>query len=342
MNHTAAFIMPVKIAGNELELRHLRQSVESVKNQTDGDWILIMVDDFSDNGNVSDALNAIERELGDKVHIIRLQKNVGAGMARNAGIRYANEIGAPFVLFNDSDDISHPKRLELVREKFRDKDTNVVYLSFDVIDENDRVVAEEEICLSVREIILGHHKDVLEGENAWIGISTKKNYTNLTSCTAVRTALAVEEPFPQVPVSEDAHTWLRYAAHPGKFAFISEIINHYRICSAVESRSRGQNNDFYLKKAAVDRDGFEKAMAISGSFGRIKPEDEDPIRVAFLVREALSMLYGDCADCAKELLLSAMDISEERTLQCIDRLDCGPEYIANLKTLIELKQTNLS
>lgn len=334
MNHTAAFIMPVKIAGNELELRHLRLSVESIKNQTDPDWILVMVDDFSDDGNVSDALNAIEQELGDKVHVIHLPKNVGAGMARNVGIQYANEIGAPFVLFNDSDDISHPNRLELVREKFKDADTNVVYLSFDVIDENDRVVAEEEICLSVRDIILGHRKDVLEGEDAWIGIATKKNYTNLTSCTAVRTSLAAAEPFPAVPVSEDANTWLRYAAHPGKFAFIGEIINHYRICSAVESRSRGQNHDFYLKKAAVDRDGFEKAMAISRSFGRIRPEEENPIRIAFLVREALSMLYGDSEECAKELLLSAAELSEERTLQCIDQLDCSPAYTARLRNLI--------
>jgi len=337
MNNTAAFIMPVKIAGNELELRHLKTSVESIKNQTDPDWVLVMVDDFSDDEKVTDALNAMERDLGEKAHVIHLQKNMGAGMARNVGVQYASEIGAPFVLFNDSDDISHPKRLELVRKKFDDPDTNVVYLSFDVVDENDRVVTEEEICLSVRDIILGHHKDVIEGEDAWIGISTKKNYTNLTSCTAVRTALAVEEPFPQAPVSEDAHTWLRYAAHPGKFAFIDEIINHYRICSTVESRSRGQNNDFYLKKAAVDKDGFEQAMAISRSFGRIQPEEENPIRIAFLVREALSMLYGDSEDCAKEQLRSALRISKERTLQCIDQLDCSVDFKAKLKTLTALR-----
>ncbi|MBQ7172487.1 MAG: glycosyltransferase family 2 protein [Clostridia bacterium] len=326
--------MPVKIKGNEPELRHFRLSVESIKNQTDPDWILIMVDDFSNDEKVSEALESVKNELKEKAHIIRLDKNVGAGMARNVGIRYADGIGAPFVVFNDSDDISHPRRLELVRKKFENEDTNVVYLSFDVIDENDRVVSEDEICLSVREIILGHHKDVIEGEDAWIGISTKKNYTNLTSCTAVRTSLAVQEPFPMASVSEDSHTWLRYAAHPGKFAFIDEIINHYRICSAVESRSRGQNLDFYLKKAAVDTDGFEKAMAISRSFGRIKPGEENPIRVAFYVREALSMLYGDSDACAGELLGSAVKISKESALRQIDLLDCKPEYKDRMKTLV--------
>ena len=334
MNTTAAFIMPVKIIGNEREIGHLMLSIDSIKEQTDSDWILIMIDDFSDDAKVSEALETVKKDLKDKVHIIHLDKNVGAGMARNVGIKYANEIGAPFVMFNDSDDISHPRRLELIREKFQSKDTNVVYMSFDVIDENNRVVSEDEICLSVREIISGHHKDILEGEDAWIGISTKKNYTNLTSCTAVRTSLAVKEPFPSEPVSEDSNTWLRYAAYPGKFVFISEIKNHYRICSAVESRSRGQNVDFYQKKAAVDSDGFEKAMAISKSFGRIKTEDENPIRIGFYVREALSMLYGDSKECAEELVLSAVRLSKERTLVCIETLDCDNKYKEQLRALV--------
>ncbi len=334
MNNSPAFIMPVKISGNDMELRHLALSVDSIKNQTDTNWILIMIDDFSDNERVAKALDEIEADLKDKVHIIHLEKNIGAGKARNVGIEYANEIGAPFILFNDSDDISHPKRLELVREKFADKDTNVVYMSFDVIDENDRVVDEEEICLSVREIISGHHKDILEGEDAWIGISNKKNYTNLTSCTAVRTSLALKEPFPGEPVSEDANTWLRYGAYPGKFVFIDEIINHYRICSAVESRSRGQNVDFYQKKMAVDTDGFEKAMAISKSFGRIKPEDENPVRIGFYVREALSMLYGDSPECAKQLVNMAAKISYEKTLGCINALDCDDAFIEDMRALL--------
>ncbi len=335
MNKTAAFIMPVKLGGSEMELRHFKSAVESIKRQTDGNCILIMVDDFSDNPAVYQTIDEIKTDLGDKVHVIYSDKNHGAAAARNTGIHYADSIGAPFILFNDTDDVSDPRRLELVRKAFEsDSTVNVVYTSFDVIDENDRVVTEEEICLSVRDIIIGHRKDIVEGENAWIDIATKKNYTTLTSCTAVKTPLAVEELFPSgKPVSEDCHTWLRYGAHPGKFVFINEIKNHYRICSSAESRSRGQNTDFYLQKTAVDSDGFEQAMKISKSFGRIKQEDENPIRVAFYVREALSMLYGDAADCAGDLLQRAAEISKDRTLQCIDSLDCKAEYKAKLKAL---------
>ena len=246
--NTAAFVMPVKLSGDELELRLFRESVESIKRQTDDNWILIMVDDYSDKQNVYDAIDEMKNDLGDKLHVIYSDKNYGSGAARNKGVKCAYEIGAPFILFNDSDDISDPRRLELVRKAFDEDETvNVVYTSFDVIDENDNVVPHDRILMSVREIIDGHQVDIVEGENAWIGIATKKKYTNLTSCTAVRTSLAAEEPFPSASVSEDSHTWVRYAAHPGKFVFLRDIKGGYRICSNVASRSRSNNADFYKK-----------------------------------------------------------------------------------------------
>ena len=191
--NTAAFIMPVKLGSAEVELRLFREAVASVKAQTDDNWILIMVDDFSENRSVYDVIDEMKNDLGDKLHVIYTDKNCGSGAARNKGVRYAHAIGAPFILFNDSDDISDPRRLELVRKAFEDDDTvNVVYTSFDVIDEY--VVPHDSILMSVREIIDGHQVDIVEGENAWIGIATRKKYTNLTSCTAVRTSLAVQEP----------------------------------------------------------------------------------------------------------------------------------------------------
>ena len=335
MNNTAVFIMPMKISGSETELRFLNTSISSLKAQTDKDWLLVIIDDRSDDEKVDLALKEIENDLKERVHVIRLEKNVGPGMARNEGIRFAHEIGAPFILFNDADDVSHPQRLEKVREQFSDPSVNVVYMSFDVIDENDVKVPLEKISLSVREIISGHKKDIIEGENAWIGISTRKNYTNLTSCTAVRTSLAFEEPFPARSVSEDSHTWLRYGAHPGKFVFLEGIKNHYRICSAVESRSRGLNADFYEKKMATDSDGFESAMKISKHFGRIKDGDEAPLRVAFLIREALSMLYGGSDLSAEKLVGSAAKISVKTASKCIEKLDCLPEYKAKLRSMLK-------
>ena len=90
----SAFIMPVKIIGNELELRFFREAVASIKNQTDTDWIIIMVDDDSDDPNVYHQLEAFKEDLKDKLHIIYSDKNYGAGAARNKAIQL-NEQGFP-------------------------------------------------------------------------------------------------------------------------------------------------------------------------------------------------------------------------------------------------------
>ncbi|MBO7519820.1 MAG: glycosyltransferase [Clostridia bacterium] len=334
MNKSAAFIMPVKISGNDMELRHLMLSVESVKNQTDRDWVLVMVDDFSDDIRVQNALRAIKDDLKEKVHIISLDKNIGSGMARNKGIQYAEKIGAPIILFNDSDDISDPKRLELVRKAFSDDSVNVVYTSFDIIDENNNTVPLDKVNLSVKEIIDGHKVDIVEGENAWITIAMKKKYTNLTSCTAVRTSLAVKEPFPALSVSEDSNTWYRYGAYPGKFVFLREIKGKYRICTGVQSRSRSLNGDFYKKMYEADSAGFEAAVSLAKKHGTMGGYDENDIRAAFHVRVALTLLHADSVDYCKKSLEVAEKISREKTRKYIDLLPCTPEYKAKMKSMI--------
>ena len=286
MNTTAAFIMPVKIAGNELELRLFRAAVDSIKRQTDPDWVIIMVDDYSDDQRVYDVIDEMKAELKDKLHVLYNERNFGSGVTRNKAVAYAAEIGAPFILFNDSDDVSDPRRLELVRKAFEEDPTvNVVYTSFDVIDQFDHLVPPEQINKSVKEITDGHKVDIVEGENAWITIVTKKKYTNLTSCTAVKTFLAVEEPFPIASVSEDSHTWVRYGAHPGKFHFIKEIKGGYRICVGMQSRSRSVNTNFYEQMYKVDSAGFEEGLKVAKKYGTMGGWDENDLRCAYHVRE---------------------------------------------------------
>ena len=332
MNTTAAFIMPLKISGGEMELRHFRLSVDSIKNQTDSDWVLVIVDDYSHDEKVYEMLDVIKEELGQKVHIIYSHKNYGTGTARNKGIRYAGEIGAPFILFNDSDDLSDPRRLELVRGAFEaDESVNVVYTSFDVIDENGNPVPPENINPSVREIIEGHQVDIVEGKHAWIGIATKKKYTNLTSCTAVKTSLALQEPFPALSVSEDCHTWMRYGAYPGKFVFLRDIKGHYRICSGESSRSRSNFDDFYEKMFETDCAGFEEAVKIAKKYDTMGGLDENDLRTAFYVRLSLNLLNGDKEKLCRKALRNAAELSKEQTLRLIDLLYCPDTSKETLK-----------
>lgn len=334
MNNTPVFLMPVKITGEEADLRFFRASVDSIKRQTDDKWLLVMVEDFSNDERVYKVIDEMKKELKDKLHVIYSDKNYGTGAARNKGILYAKEIGAPFILFNDSDDISNPRRLELVRKAFEDERVNVVYTSFDIINENDNIVPRESIALPVLEIIDGHKVDIVDGENAFVNIAIKKKYTNLTSCTAVRTSLAAEELFPNASVSEDCHTWLRYGAHSGKFKFIKEIKGRYRICSGTQSRSRSNNNDFYEKLFKMDSDGFEQALKIAKKYDTLGGMDENELRTAFHVRLALNLLNGGLKNLCKKSLDISLGISKERTIFYIDNLPCDFECKDKMKAMV--------
>ena len=215
-----------------------------------------------------------------------------------------------------------------------DETVNVVYSSFDVIDENGNLVSEDKLALPIKEIIDGHKVDIVEGENAWINIVTKKKYTNLTSCTAVRTSLAAEELFPPLSASEDCHTWMRYGAHPGKFVFLREIKGDYRICTGVASRSRSNISEFYDMLYRTDSDGFEQALKLAKKYGTMGGWNENDLRAAFHVRLALNLLHSGKENYCKQSLSLAQGISKEKTLEYIDQLYCEPEAKARMKMLI--------
>lgn len=66
MKNTAAFIMPVKIVGNEMSLNHFRAAVESIKKQTDSNWMLVIVDDYSDDKRVYEAIDEVKKALAKR------------------------------------------------------------------------------------------------------------------------------------------------------------------------------------------------------------------------------------------------------------------------------------
>ena len=176
----------------------------------------------------------------------------------------------------------------------------------------------------------------MEGENAWLTIVTKKKYTNLTSCTAVKTSLAVAEPFPIASVSEDSHTWVRYGAHPGKFVFLREIKGGYRVNTGEQSRSRTNNKNFYEQLYTVDSAGFEEGVKVAKKYGTMGGWDENELRTAFHVRLALSLIHGESEEFCKKSLDDALAISsKEKVLQYIDKLYCKPQFKARMKAMVE-------
>src|SRR3990167_7945520 len=122
-----------------------------------------------------------------------MSENVGPGVCRNMGVLYAQKNNFPIILFNDSDDISHPYRLEIVRNIFESDDTvGLLYSTFNVINTQGILIENKKIPIHIQEILKNHTSDkIVEGYNAWIRMATESGYTNKTSSTSIRTKFAI-------------------------------------------------------------------------------------------------------------------------------------------------------
>ncbi|MEU4156573.1 glycosyltransferase [Actinoplanes sp. NPDC026670] len=107
---------PVQTAGERVSVvvtayrpgEGLLTAVRSIAAQSWPDLEIIVVDDASPPEH--DAVLAAAEDLDPRVRLIRMPGNGGTYAARNAGLEAAR---GDFVTFQDSDDWSHPRRVEL-------------------------------------------------------------------------------------------------------------------------------------------------------------------------------------------------------------------------------------
>ncbi len=310
---TATFVMAHWSSNHEESREYLEQAVDGILSQTDDNWQIVIVDDLSPSFEAREYLKKIKELKPEKIHLIFKETNDGPGISRNMGIEWAYKNNSPIILFNDADDISHPERLETVRRIFMgDPEAGVVYSTFKVIDENKKPVPEGALTPSILEILEGHRENPVQGKDAWIQIGTVTGYTNLTSATAVKTEIAHKYPFPDVIVSEDQYTWLRYAA-VGKFVYATGIPSLYRIPQGIPSASRARREGFYSEKATVDTEGFLEAIRIYDEATGLRPEDRDSILIKFYLKLAETLGREHQNGLAREQVVKAAGISRVKT-----------------------------
>ena len=88
--------------------KYIYETIESIIAQTYTDWELIVVDDCSTSPETLAVLARVA-SLDGRIRVVRAEKNGGAGLARNLGIREA--VGR-YIAFCDSDDWWYPTKLE--------------------------------------------------------------------------------------------------------------------------------------------------------------------------------------------------------------------------------------
>ena len=284
-NKTCTFIIPAYIK-NLQYLAFLKETLNSIFLQTDNDWNVVIIDDCSPI-SIKNNLNDFDE---NKIEIITLNRRETTGYCRNLGIKWAEKNKSKYVLFNDADDITDKNRVKRVKDIFKKyAEVDVIYNDIEIIDENSLKVRASKLSKAISEI-----KEALKnppvGKKCWYDIGT-----------SVRLYLAIKELFPDEYVSEDSHTWFRYAAR-GNFYFDRIMITLYRIPSFVERQSSNYYvDDFNKCKIQVEIDGFNKALDIIFKEKGYEGESRTEIMNKFLLRLKKSMVKVNRYDLVKDL-----------------------------------------
>ena len=125
MSPTISVVMPAFNAA-----QHIRQSIQSVLEQTFDDWDLIVIDDGS-----TDETAAVAGSFSDSRIRCLSRENGGQAAARNTGI--VNTHGE-YIAFLDADDLWLPEKLDRQLEIARRTSADVVYCDGYVFFDTDR------------------------------------------------------------------------------------------------------------------------------------------------------------------------------------------------------------
>lgn len=112
------------------------QTIEAIINQNYKNWELLITDDCSEDGTVRVIEDYARKD--ERIKLFKLEKNSGAGVARNNSIKNAH---GRFLAFCDSDDRWTPDKLEKQLRFMLDNGYEMTYTSYRVCDEDGNVIS---------------------------------------------------------------------------------------------------------------------------------------------------------------------------------------------------------
>lgn len=107
----------------------LREGLFSLVNQTKRMFLVTLVDDCSEE-DMFDVVEEFRKYL--KIKYIRLDKNVGPGGARQAGLDSVNEKFFDYVMFMDADDKLYPRATEILYREAKVNNADMVISNIEV------------------------------------------------------------------------------------------------------------------------------------------------------------------------------------------------------------------
>jgi len=110
--------------------KFIRQTIESVQNQTYQNWEMILADDASTDQTVSIIEEFAQKD--NRIKLFKLPENRGNGFARNAALEKAT---GKYIAYLDADDLWFPEKLEKQIQFLKANDLHFTFSFYDSIDE---------------------------------------------------------------------------------------------------------------------------------------------------------------------------------------------------------------
>lgn len=197
---------------------YLRQTVQTVLEQTFGQWEMIIVDDCSTDGTLALAHQLAARE--QRICVLHNETNLGVSMTRNRGILQAR---GKYIALLDGDDLWAPDKLER-QVRLMEQGWDLVYCSYDFYDEKGEP--------------LGSRKPFLVPERTDYG---RMLVSSVVSCSTamVRAELLKAHPFRADTYHEDYVLWMELFALPIRAIGDTKVLMHYRQLPGSRSNAKG-------------------------------------------------------------------------------------------------------
>lgn len=124
-----SIITPIYNCANYIE-----DTIKSIQNQTYSNWELLITDDCSTDNSYNIISDIAKTD--SRIKIYKLEKNSGAGEARNNSIREAK---GRYIAFCDSDDKWYPEKLEKQLNYMNIKECALCHTSYMTCDDSGKI-----------------------------------------------------------------------------------------------------------------------------------------------------------------------------------------------------------
>lgn len=214
MDQTDVLISIIMPAYNAEE--YIEEAICSVLAQTITNWELLIIDDCSCDNTRSIIGRFVEKD--SRVKLVVNEVNSGVAKTRNRGL---DLFRGRYVAFLDSDDYWKPQMLEKLIACAEEKQTDIVYCSYEMVDEHGKKVCNDFIV-------------------PYTTTFEESIVRNVISCsTALLTRqLAKQYRFPTNMYHEDIALWFQILKDGGTASGVPEVLAAYR--QRANSRSGGK------------------------------------------------------------------------------------------------------